>query len=969
MKTKTSTNSHSHPVTEGNNTLRLNNLGAIPKLKGFSIASLNIVSLLSHIEDLRVIMINEPFDILAINESRLDETVTDNEVYLTGYTIIRKDRNRQGGGVALYIRSAINYTRRTDLEDEELEFLCTEIRKPKTKPILIGTWYRPPSSSIELFDKLEKILNKIDDTNLETSLIGDLNCNVAASSPDSNTTRLLELCSLYQYTQLIRQHTRITYNSSTTIDLFITNEPLKYSVSGVCHLGISDHSLIYSLRKLYVPKNRPIIVESRQFKKFNSKAFREDLRRASAHMDITTYDDPNEAWECWKKSFLEISDKYAPIRRRKIRKRYAPWLTPDLKRLMFERDRAKRIADIKKDDTAAWTNYKTIKNSINSKIKRSKTDYYCSLFKNKEGQTKKTWNGINQLLGKQPKRSGINSVEINGTTHNEPREIANAFNDHFSNIGPKLASKIPTTGVDFSNYMPDKPNCSFSLRETTPEDVCNLIRKMPSNKSSGMDGVSARLLKEAAPIVSGSLAAIINMSITKGIFPNDWKQAKISPIHKEGPKTDPNNYRPISILSTVSKIIEKIIFKQVYDHLNSNGILNKFQSGFRPLHSTVTALLDATNNWYLNIDDGQINAVLFLDLKKAFDTVNHTILLKKLKHYGIDNTTLKWFESYLSDRKQVTTIENSTSHHCHIKCGVPQGSILGPLLFLIYINDLPNCKLEAKPRLYADDSNLTYSAKNIKEVQTMINEDLKEVHTWLKANKLTLNISKTKYMLMATRQKLSSIPSEPTIMVNSEKILRVDKYKCLGVTLDETLSWDKHIEEIFKKVSKGLGALKRIRPYVPQSTLVTVYNTLILPYFDYCSTVWGCIGKCLGDRLQKLQNRAARIITRSTYEDRSTDILQKLGWNTLEQRREKQLATTVYKVINNHTPLYLQTCFTKTSTIHRHNLRNSGLSIPQPKTEAMKKSFCYRGAVLWNNIPKSIRNANSIAKFCNEIDV
>ena len=403
-----------------------------------------------------------------------------------------------------------------------------------------------------------------------------------------------------------------------------------------------------------------------------------------------------------------------------------------------------------------------------------------------------------------------------------------------------------------------KTNCSFSLQETTSEDICNLIRRMPTNKASGIDGISARLLKEAAPTVSRTLADIINMSLTKGIFPSDWKQANITPIHKEGSKTDPNNYRPISILSTVSKIIEKIVSKQVYDYLNSNEILNKFQSGFRPLHSTVTALLDATNDWYLNIDDGQINAVLFLDLKKAFDTVDHTILLKKLKHYGLDNSALKWFESYLSDRKQVTTIANNTSHFCHIKCGVPQGSTLGPLLFLIYINDLPNCKLVAKTRLYADDSNLTFSAKNVIEVQELINKDLQKVHVWLRANKLTLNVSKTKYMLMGTRQKISSIPSEPVIKINSENILRVNKYKSLGVTLDETLSWDKHIAEIFKKVSKGLGALKRIRPYVPQSTLVTVYNTIILPYFDYCSTVWGSIGKCLGDRLQKLQNRGSQ---------------------------------------------------------------------------------------------------------------
>ena len=532
-----------------------------------------------------------------------------------------------------------------------------------------------------------------------------------------------------------------------------------------------------------------------------------------------------------------------------------------------------------------------------------------------------------------------------------------------SNIGPKLASSIPATTADFTHYLPDKPKTTFTLRQTTTEDVQKLIQQMSSNKASGNDGIPIRLLKEAAPSVSKSLAAIINASIRIGIFPNDWKVGKISPIHKEGCKTDPHNYRPISILSAISKIIEKIVFKQFYDYLNSGEILNAFQSGFRALHSTATALLDATNNWYLNIDDGKINAVLFLALKKAFDTVDHTILLQKLKHYGIYNTTLKWFESYLSGRKQITTIESSTSVPCNIKCGVPQGSNLGPLLFLIYINDLPNCKLTAKTRLYADDSNLTFSAKSVNEVQKVMNQDLGEVSTWLGANKLTLNVLKTEYMLMATHQKLSSIPKEPAVVVHNEQIERVDEYNCLGITLDETLSWNKQVEKISKKVSKGLGALRRIRPYVPQATLVSVYNAIILPYFDYCSTVWGSIGTCLGDKLQKLQNRAARIITRCTYKDRSVEVLKKLKWNTLKQRREKQLATTMYKVVNNQTPPYLKSCFTETNLIHDHYLRNLGLFIQKPKTEATKKSFCYRGAVLWNSIPGAIRNLKSLATF------
>ena len=279
--------------------------------------------------------------------------------------------------------------------------------------------------------------------------------------------------------------------------------------------------------------------------------------------------------------------------------------------------------------------------------------------------------------------------------------------------------------------------------------------------------------------------------------------------------------------------------------------------------------------------------------------------------HGIHDTTLNWLVSYLSDRREITTIQSSTSQPSTIKCGVLQGSILGPLLFLLYISDLPNCNLVGKTRLYADDTSLTFSSKNMAETQTLLNEDLEKVNTWLQVNKRTLNGTKTKNMLIGTHHKIASIIREPSIVVNDEPIERVQKYNCLGITLDETLSWDQHIEEISLKVSRGLGALKRIRSYVLRSTLITIFNTIILPYFDYCSTVWGSIGICQSDNLQRLQNRAARIITRSTYKSGSVGIFRSLKlWHNLEQRKEKQLAIMMYKVTNGLIPCYLQSCFT-----------------------------------------------------------
>ena len=305
------------------------------------------------------------------------------------------------------------------------------------------------------------------------------------------------------------------------------------------------------------------------------------------------------------------------------------------------------------------------------------------------------------------------------------------------------------------------------------------------------------------------------------------------------------------------------------------------------MHSTLTALLEATNNWYLNIDDGLINSVLFLDLKKAFDTVDHSILLKKLQLYGLDPHAVQWFKSYLSNRFQSTYVNGTLSDYLPVSYGVPQGSVLGPLLFLIYINDLQECELSSSALMYADDTSLTLSAYDPATLEEKLNKDLDEVQKWLKSNKLTLNVKKTKYMIIGSHYRLRHLNGDLNVTVNSQQLTRVTNYRYLGIEVDEALGWQSHVDTICKKVSAGIGALKRIRSLVPRQTLLKMYEALVAPYFDYCSEVWGCMGKGLCDRLGILQNGAGRIITFSDYNTRSADILQDLGWDTLEQRRSK----------------------------------------------------------------------------------
>ena len=300
--------------------------------------------------------------------------------------------------------------------------------------------------------------------------------------------------------------------------------------------------------------------------------------------------------------------------------------------------------------------------------------------------------------------------------------------------------------------MPAKT--TFSVILPTLSAVYKKLKDINERKAAGLDKIPCKLLKIAAVIVAPSLTQIFNKIISTGIFPTDWKLAKVTPIFKKGKKDEMNNYRPISVISVVAKIFEKLIFEQLYEYLNNNNLISASQSGFRTLHSTLTALIETVDNWSINIDNGLLNGVIFIDLKKAFDTIDHAILLRKLQIYGVDQNGIKFFESYLSNRSQRCCVNDELSDAVPITCGVPQGSNLGPLLFLIYINDLPNCLNRASPRMFADDTNISIAANSVMELEPLVNSELKNLHQWLVTNRLSLNIAKTEFMIIGSRQRL-----------------------------------------------------------------------------------------------------------------------------------------------------------------------------------------------------------------------
>ncbi len=885
-----------------------------------------------------------------MSETRLTDDILDSEVNIKNYKLMRCDsHSRHTGGVAIYIKNRLSCSIVHNVNFQNIVWiLSVSVLSKQLKGIYTVVYHAPGNDGVFLsyFSQWCDINLNYEQCNV---ICGDFNIDLLLQS-DFYAKKMKQVIAGTGLKQLISEPTRLTKTSRTLIDYVLTNNfdiKTKVLTSDI----ISDHSTI-SIDLVKLVSNNQMNLKTEKLVKYSSEVFKNDLLSVSwenmNHSDINAKADflTNHLTRCINK-FVKVVP---------MTKSVNVWYTSELKILKIEKDILYKVAALTNIDSD-WTAFKEISTNYSILIKQTKSDYYKNKLFYAKNDQKKTWKILKEIVNGEPDANPA-SIDFHGELISDRQSISDRFNAFFIESVKDINESIPIES-DSSPVATANMNVEFFVFQVV--SIANILQALKNIISdSDCQFINKNVLCDAMSVIGNQILDVVNSSLASGIVPKNWKVSILCPIPKISGTLKCDEFRPINMLPTYEKILEAVVKSQLEEHLERHNIIIDHQSGFRKMHSCESALNLILMEWKTSVENGDATVAVFLDLKRAFETICRQRLIVKLEKIGIAGKEKEWFISYLNDRYQITKYNGVSSEKLETKLGVPQGAKLASVLFLIYINDINECLKFSKIGLFADDTLLYTTHKDPMVAAQQINEDLVRVQKWLNINKLKLNTGKTKCMVINSKQ----INHLPPIRINNDEIERVKSIKYLGFIIDENLKMSDHVDYIAKKVAKKIGFLGRISHKLDMEGRLTLYKSIISPHFEYCASLLYLCNFNEFDKLQKLQNRALRIILRCRARTSIKSMLDKLNLLSVKQRTVMLTMTFIFKIKNKLLPNYLQHFISYVGHHHQHQLRNiNNFRLPFVSRSSTQNSLFYKGLKQFNELPMQIKNTANLNEF------
>lgn len=800
----------------------------------------------------------------------------------------------------------------------------------------LGVVYKAPKVSVNSLLKISEMLEDLSSKVDYIIMTGDFNINLMnKNSQDAIYFQNL----LYDFglKQYVINPTRITSSSDSIIDVMCASEELSVNDCDTIDLcNITDHQLVYADFKLECVKNNIVTFQCRDFSSFNINDFAYDASRIDWKL-ISTEDNVNNKLDLLNTYILSLFDLHAPIINIKPKRYRPPYITYNIRKMIQLKNKAhKKYIKTKTPEHKAY--YIDLRNYVNLAIKRERKAYFeYSL--NHKNKGSNIWTQLRKL--------GINNKQNKELPPN--LHDVQSLNHYYVNVAGETS--VNENLIEYYEENRFSENIVFNFQEIDNNCIYKIVNTIKS-EAYGTDNINLKMLMLVLPYCVDAIKDIINFCLRHGVFPDNWKTALVLPIPKITTPSEFKDLRPINILPCLSKLLEKIVNFQLKEYLETNSIIPSVQSGFRKQHGTGTALLKVMGDIANNIDKGNLSILILLDQSKAFDVVNHKLIIAKLKYIGLSDVSLNWFSSYLSNRQQKVKINYIESDELTLRSGVPQGSILGPILFSIFTLDVPKCFSKCKLHLYADDVQIYISA-NITEVERAtsdINVELNNFCTWCYDNGLKLNPSKSKAIMLGNERVRKNISlNHLNIRINDTIISWVDSTKNLGLVIDNNVNFSEQVNNVRKGSFAVLKSLYKFKYDMKQETKLLLVKALIYPKIEYCSSVYYYhLTGYNRQRLQRIQNACVRFVCCVPFGEHISPYLERLGEINVFQRVTYLYSLFLYKMIKSERPGYLYNMLTLRSTVHNVNIRNDNYTIPQHNTTKFQGSFLYTAPKLLN---------------------